>query len=90
MVIRCMEKLLTEEQYEDLYNSIKDEIKNVEDNIHSISIDKVLNIMGFPVNNEQENEYNNDERYLENFRSSKSFRKSLEILMILSFFVFQQ
>ena len=67
MVIRCMEKLLTKEQCEDLYNSIKGEIKNLEDNIHSISIDKVLNIMGFPVNNEQENEYNNNERYLENF-----------------------
>ena len=87
MVIRCMEKLLTKEQYEDLYNSITEEIDNLSEKLKSIKIDNVLKIMGFPLNNNLENEYNNDERYLENFRSSKSFRKSLEILMILSFFV---
>lgn len=85
MVIRCMEKLLTKEQYEDLYNSITEEIDNLSEKLKSIKIDNVLKIMGFPLNNNLENEYNNDERYLENFRSSKSFRKSLEFLMILSF-----
>ena len=74
MVIRCMEKLLTNEQYDDLYNSISKEIEKLENNLNSISIDKVMNIMGFPMNNEQKNEYNNNERYLENFRSSKSFK----------------
>ena len=67
MVIRCMEKLLTNEQYDDLYNSISKEIEKLDKNLNSISIDKVMNIMGFPMNNEQENEYNNNERYLENF-----------------------
>ena len=67
MVIRCMEKLLTNEQYDDLYNSISKEIEKLDKNLNSISIDKVMNIMGFHMNNEQENEYNNNERYLENF-----------------------
>ena len=58
MVIRCMEKLLTNEQYDDLYNSISKEIEKLHNNLNSISIDKVMNIMGFPMNNEQENEYN--------------------------------
>ena len=66
MVIRCMEKLLTNEQYDDLYNYISKEIEKLDKNLNSISIDKVMNIMGFPMNNEQENEYNNNERYLEN------------------------
>ena len=51
MVIRCMEKLLTKEQYLELYNSINSEIKKMEKSIRSISIDKILNKMGFPVNN---------------------------------------
>ena len=67
MVIRCMEKLLTNEQYDDLYNSISKEIEKLDKNLNSISIDKVMNIMGFPMNNERKNEYNNNERYLENF-----------------------
>lgn len=50
MVIRCMEKLLTKEQYTDLYTSISAEIKKLEENIHSISINKVLKIMGFTMN----------------------------------------
>lgn len=78
---------MTKEQYEDLYDSITEEIDNLSKKLKSIKIDNVLNIMGFPLNNNLKNEYNNDERYLENFRSSKSFRKSLEILKILSFFV---
>lgn len=51
MVIRCMEKLLAKEQYLELYNSINSEIKKMEKSIRSISIDKILNKMGFPVNN---------------------------------------
>lgn len=51
MVIRCMGKLLTEEQYLALYNSINNEIKKMKESIHSISVDKILNKMGFPLNN---------------------------------------
>lgn len=47
MVLRCMEKLLTNEQYDDLYNSISKEIENLDKNLNSISIDKVMNIMDF-------------------------------------------
>lgn len=67
MVIRCMEKLLTNEQYDDLYNLINEEIEKLNKKLKSIEIDKVLKIMGFPVNNNQEDEYNKNERYLENF-----------------------
>ena len=67
MVIRCMEKLLTNEQYSDLCNLIDEEIKKLNQKLNSIEIDKVLKIMGFPVNNNQKYEYNKNERYLENF-----------------------
>ena len=67
------EKLLMEEQYEDLYNSIDVEINKLDEMLKSVKIEDVLTIMGFPVNNNDEDEYNNNERYLENFRSSKSF-----------------
>ena len=62
-----MEKLLTSEQYDDLYNSINKEIKKLNKKLNSIEIVKVLKIMGFIVNNNQEDEYNKNERYLENF-----------------------
>ena len=52
MVIRCMEKLLTKEQYKDLYNSIIKEIKVLDKKLNSINISKVLKIMGFPMNND--------------------------------------
>ena len=64
-------------KYEDLFNSIEEEITKLAEKLKPIEIDKVLKIMGFPVNKEKEIEYNNNERYLENFRSSKSF-SSLE------------
>ena len=67
MVIRCMEKLLTNEQYNDLFNLIDEEIKKLSQKLNSIKIDKVLKIMGFPMNNNQKDEYNKNERYLENF-----------------------
>ena len=67
MVIRCMEKLLTNEQYSDLCKLIDEEIKKLNQKLNSIKIDKVLKIMGFPVNNNQKYEYNKNERYLENF-----------------------
>lgn len=51
MVIRCMEKILTEEQYANLYNSINESITKLEKNIRSIPIEKIMNIMGFPTNN---------------------------------------
>ena len=50
MVIRCMEKLLTTEQYDALYNSIIKEIETLDKKLNSISVDKVMNIMGFPMN----------------------------------------
>ncbi len=52
MVIRCMEKLLTKEQYEDLYNSILKEVEVLNKKLKSINISKVLKIMGFPMNND--------------------------------------
>lgn len=67
MVIRCMEKLLLEEQYKDLCNSINEQIINLKEKLKSIDINKVLATMGFQVNNSLQNEYNNNERYLENF-----------------------
>lgn len=51
MIIRCMEKLLTKEQYTDLYNAIYKETKNVEKEIKSIEKNKITQIMGFPMNN---------------------------------------
>lgn len=51
MVIRCMEKLLTKDQYKDLCNSINDEIDKLKENLHSIKIDAILSVMGFPLNN---------------------------------------
>lgn len=50
MIIRCMEKLLTNNQYNNLYNSIIKEIENLNKNLNSISIEKIMNIMGFPMN----------------------------------------
>lgn len=50
MIIRCMEKLLTNDQYNNLYNSIIKEIENLNKNLNSIPIGKIMNIMGFPMN----------------------------------------
>ena len=50
MVIRCMEKLLTKEQYEELYNSICEEIRKLENKLKSIEINNTTKIMGFPTN----------------------------------------
>lgn len=50
MVVRCMERLLTKEQYETLYNSIYEEIKKLNEKIKSIRITKITEIMGFPMN----------------------------------------
>ena len=52
MVIRCMEKLLTKEQYEELYNSILKEVEVLDKKLKSINISEVLKIMGFPMNND--------------------------------------
>ena len=62
-----MEKLLTREQYENLYEFIEKEIDKFGRKLKSIKINNVLKIMGFPVNNNQKDEYNKNERYLENF-----------------------
>ena len=51
MVIRCMEKLLTREQYTDLCDSINDAINKLKENLYSISINKILIKMGFLMNN---------------------------------------
>ena len=50
MVIRCMEKLLTKEHYEELYNSICEEIRKLENKLKSIEINNITKIMGFPTN----------------------------------------
>lgn len=50
MVIRCMEKLLTKEQYEELYNSISEEVIKLGKKLKSIEVGKIQKIMGFPVN----------------------------------------
>ena len=50
MVIRCMEKLLTKEQYEELYNSILEEISKLKDKLNSIDVNDIIRIMGFTVN----------------------------------------
>ena len=50
MVIRCMEKLLTKEQYEKLYNSICEEITELGKKLKSIEVSKITKIMGFPMN----------------------------------------
>lgn len=51
MVVRCMEKLLTKEQYEVLYNSICAEVNKLGKKIKSIEINEITKIMGFPMNN---------------------------------------
>ena len=50
MVIRCMEKLLTQEQYNELYNSILEEINKLENKLNSIEINNIIKLMGFPMN----------------------------------------
>lgn len=50
MVVRCMEKLLTKEQYEELYNSVHDEISKLAGKLKSIPITNILEMMGFPMN----------------------------------------
>lgn len=50
MIIRCMEKLLTKEQYDELYNSVCEEIRKLGEKIKSIKIDSITKIMGFPMN----------------------------------------
>lgn len=50
MVVRCMEKLLTKEQYEKLYNSICEEISELGKELKSIKIANIEKIMGFPMN----------------------------------------
>lgn len=41
MVVRCMEMLLTKEQYKTLYNSIYEEIKKLNEKVKSIKITKI-------------------------------------------------
>lgn len=50
MVIRCIEKLLTQKQYEELYNSIVEEINKLKDKLNSIDVSSIIRIMGFPMN----------------------------------------
>lgn len=50
MVVRCMEKLLTNEQYDNLYNSINNEIIILGKTLKSIDVSKITKIMGFPMN----------------------------------------
>lgn len=50
MVIKCMEKLLTKEQYEKLYSLINYQIKKFNKNVKSIGSGKIEEIMGYPKN----------------------------------------
>ena len=50
MVVRCMEKLLTKEQYKELYNFICEEINKLGEKLKSIEISNITKIMGFPMN----------------------------------------
>ena len=50
MVVRCMEKLLPKDQYEELYNSIYEEIRKLGERLKSIEINNITKIMGFPTN----------------------------------------
>ena len=50
MVIRCMEKLLTKEQYEELYNSILEEISKLKYKLKAINVSDIIRIMGFSMN----------------------------------------
>ena len=50
MVVRCMEKLLTKEQYEALYNSICEEVVKLGEKLKSIEVSEITKIMGFPMN----------------------------------------
>lgn len=51
MVVRCMEKSLTKEQYKELYNSICEETRKLEKKLKSVEINNIKEIMGFPMNN---------------------------------------
>lgn len=51
MVVRCMEKLLTKEQYKELYNSICEETRKLEEKLKSVEINNITKIMGFSMNN---------------------------------------
>ena len=50
MVIRCMEKLLTKEQYEELYNFILEEISKLKYKLKAINVSDIIRIMGFSMN----------------------------------------
>lgn len=53
MVVRCMEKLLTKEQYSELYSCICEEIIRLEKNLKFIEITNIEEIIGFPTNKMQ-------------------------------------
>ncbi len=48
MVIGCMEKLLDTDMFQEFKNEINKEIKKLSNNLHSVSVTKILDIMGFP------------------------------------------
>lgn len=50
MVVRCMEKLLTKEQYEELYNAIGEEVTKLGEKLNSIDVSEITKIMGSPMN----------------------------------------
>lgn len=50
MVIRCMEKLLSKKQYEELYSSVCKEVSKLGEKLKSIEISNITKIMGFPMN----------------------------------------
>ena len=51
MIMKCMEKLLDEKNKKEFIRQVDNEIKQLSQKLKVISIDNVLKIMGFPVNN---------------------------------------
>ena len=45
-----IEKLEETNQYEELYNSILEEISKLKDKLNSIDVSNIIRIMGFPMN----------------------------------------
>ena len=48
MIICCIEKLLDTDMFQEFKNEINKEIKKLSNNLHSVSVTKILDIMGFP------------------------------------------
>lgn len=50
IIIKSLELLLEKEQYDDMIQSINNELKILENKLTSITIEEVLKVMGFNTN----------------------------------------